>query len=67
MSTKIEHISVTISQQAYESSDTNGPLLLSEIPIRRAAGVLSASRKIGTELSKKIHALYTNSNPNYIL
>lgn len=54
-------------EQAYESSDTNGPLLLSEIPIRRAAGVLSATRKIGVEMSKKVHALYTNSNPNYIL
>lgn len=54
-------------EQAYESSDTNGQLLLSEIPIRRAAGVLSATRKIGVEMSKKVHALYTNSNPNYIL
>lgn len=53
--------------QAYRSNDINGPLLLAEIPIRRSGGPLTSSRKIGAELSRKIHSFYTNPNPDFVL
>lgn len=52
---------------ALDSGDVNGPLLLSNIPIRRAGGSLSAARKIGAETSKKVCALYTITNPDYVI
>lgn len=57
----------SFAPQAYDSKDVNGPLLLADIPIRRTGGPLSAARKVGAELSKKIHELYTNKNPDFIL
>lgn len=62
-----EYVSPSKLIAAYDSHDVNGPLLLADIPIRRAAGSLSAARKIGAEISKKIHALYTNTNSNYVI
>lgn len=56
-----------IEFQAYESNNANGPLLLAEIPIRRAGGPLTSSRKIGAELSRRIHSFYTNSFPDCVL
>lgn len=54
--------------QAYRSNNENGALLLADIPIRRAGGPLSnASRKIGAELSRKIHSFYTVSVPDFVL
>lgn len=54
--------------QAYQSNNANGPLLLADIPIRRAGGPLSSStRKIGAELSRKIHSFYTQSVPDFVL
>lgn len=52
---------------AVDSCDINGPLFLADIPIRRAGGSLTAARKIGAEISKKVFALYTNTNSNYVI
>lgn len=42
--------------------------LLSAIPVRRTAGAaLSTARKIGPELSGRIHQLYTSDDPDQIL
>lgn len=53
--------------RAYDSKDINGSLLLADIPIRRSAGVLTAVRKVGAELSKKVHTFYTNTDPDCVL
>lgn len=58
--------SCSYALQAYDNS-SNGPDLLANIPVRRAGGPLTSVRKIGPELSRKLHALYTNIDPNYIL
>ncbi|KAJ6639351.1 Crossover junction endonuclease EME1 [Pseudolycoriella hygida] len=52
--------------EAY-GNNPDGPDLLENIPVRRAGGPLSSVRRIGPELSKKLHALYTKNDPNYIL
>uniref|UniRef100_A0A1B0C8C0 ERCC4 domain-containing protein n=1 Tax=Lutzomyia longipalpis TaxID=7200 RepID=A0A1B0C8C0_LUTLO len=41
--------------------------LLTNIPVRRSGGPLATQRKVGQELSKKIHKLYTTENPEEIL
>lgn len=50
--------------QAYEkcASRQEGEKLLQEIAIRRAAGPMTAIRKIGPELSKKIYNFFTSLN-----
>lgn len=53
--------------KTYESRDINGALLLADIPIRRSAGALTAVRKVGAELSKKIHTFYTSTDAECIL
>lgn len=60
-------INLLFSSKAYQSTDTNGPLLLADIPIRRAGGVQTAARKIGAEISQKIHSFYTNTNADFVL
>ncbi|KAG4077840.1 hypothetical protein HA402_013774 [Bradysia odoriphaga] len=52
--------------EAYDNG-SNGPDLLANIPVRRAGGPLTSVRKVGPELSRKLHALYTNIDPNYVL
>ncbi len=52
--------------EAYDNNP-NGHDLLANIPVRRAGGPLTSVRKIGPELSKKIHALYTNTDPDFVL
>lgn len=52
--------------QAYDNNP-NGHDLLANIPVRRAGGPLTSVRKIGPELSKKLHALYTKTDPNFVL
>ncbi|XP_055625384.1 crossover junction endonuclease EME1 [Toxorhynchites rutilus septentrionalis] len=43
---------------------SDGPNLLADIPIRRAGGPITASiRRIGPELSKKIHLIYSATDP----
>lgn len=44
-----------------------GMNLLKDIPIRRAAGPLTAVRKIGPELSKKIYMMFTSQNGDALL
>uniref|UniRef100_A0A182NG93 ERCC4 domain-containing protein n=1 Tax=Anopheles dirus TaxID=7168 RepID=A0A182NG93_9DIPT len=42
----------------------DGPVLLANITIRRAGGpITTANRRIGPELSRKIHSLYAATNP----
>lgn len=52
--------------QAYDNNP-NGHDLLANIPVRRAGGPLTSVRKIGPELSKKLHALYTKTDPDFVL
>ncbi|XP_072759228.1 crossover junction endonuclease EME1 isoform X1 [Anoplolepis gracilipes] len=44
-----------------------GMSLLKDIPIRRAVGPLTAVRKIGPELSKKIYVMFTSQNGDALL
>ncbi|KAL3280354.1 hypothetical protein HHI36_017843 [Cryptolaemus montrouzieri] len=55
--------------RAYENvtSISEGEKLLQDIPIRRNAGVISAARKIGPELSKKLYYLFTSIDPDRLL
>lgn len=41
--------------------------MLSNIPVRRAGGPLTSVRRIGPELSKKVHKFYTCDDPDYVL
>lgn len=51
---------------AYDAG--GGGDVLSAIPVRRTAGtVLSTARKIGPELSARIHTLYTSDDPDKVL
>jgi len=52
--------------QAYRRCDTTAAasLLLSDILVRRSTGPLSSTRRIGPELSKKVHMLFTSTDPN---
>lgn len=42
-------------------------MLLQDIPVRRAAGPLSATRKIGPEMSKKIYNFFTSLDGEALL
>nr|XP_012222936.1 PREDICTED: crossover junction endonuclease EME1 isoform X2 [Linepithema humile] len=54
--------------EAYKNcTPDEGINLLKDIPIRRAAGPLTAVRKIGPELSKKIYTMFTSQNGNTLL
>ncbi|XP_006617126.1 crossover junction endonuclease EME1 [Apis dorsata] len=48
-------------------TDDEGINLLKDIPIRRAAGPLTAIRKVGPELSKKIYLMFTSKNGESVL
>ncbi|EZA55411.1 hypothetical protein DMN91_002218 [Ooceraea biroi] len=53
---------------AYKScTPDKGMNLLKDIPIRRAAGPLTAVRKVGPELSKKIYTMFTSQNGDTLL
>lgn len=52
-------------KKAYEQ--TGNPLLLADIQVRRGAGVLSSVRRIGPELSQKIHKFLTLASPNELI
>lgn len=49
------------------SSTKEASLLLADIPVRRGAGPLVSTRKIGPELSKKIHLFFTTTQPEVSL
>ncbi len=52
--------------QAYKNC-SKPEMLLADIQVRRGAGVLSSVRRIGPELSQKVHKLFTSKNPNLLL
>ena len=56
-------------KQAYENCiDKNqAKLLLADIQVRRGAGVLTTTRKIGPQMSEKIWKFLTSSDPNELL
>ncbi|XP_014485019.1 PREDICTED: crossover junction endonuclease EME1 [Dinoponera quadriceps] len=54
--------------EAYRNrTPEEGMNLLRDIPIRRAAGPLTAARKVGPELSKKIYVMFTSENGDALL
>lgn len=54
--------------KAYKNApDNEGPKLLQDIEIRRGIGVLQTQRRVGPELSKRIHKLFTSRDGNEIL
>ena len=53
-------------KKAYEKA-SSPELLLADIQVRRGAGVLSSVRRIGPELSQKIHKLFTAFNADELL
>ena len=55
--------------QAYKRCQTENEakLLLSDIQVRRGAGVLTTTRKIGPLMSEKIWKLFTSTNENDLL
>ncbi|KAG7190136.1 hypothetical protein KM043_006268 [Ampulex compressa] len=53
---------VKLLETYMNSSYDKGMSLLKDIPIRRAAGPLTAIRRVGPELSKKIYRMFTSKN-----
>ncbi|KAK9703958.1 hypothetical protein QE152_g28999 [Popillia japonica] len=54
--------------EAYSNCDSNaGVKLLEDIPIRRAAGPLSTTRRVGPELSTKIYNFFNASDGNTLI
>jgi crossover junction endonuclease EME1 len=55
--------------QAYKQCPTENEakLLLADIQVRRGAGVLTTTRKIGPQMSEKIWKLFTSTNENDLL
>ncbi|KAG1688589.1 Crossover junction endonuclease EME1 [Nymphon striatum] len=55
--------------RAYHKSDSvkDAQLLMENIMIRRQAGPLSTSRRVGPELSKKVHAFFTSKDGEKLL
>ncbi|KAK2584392.1 hypothetical protein KPH14_006776 [Odynerus spinipes] len=54
--------------EAYKNcTPTEGSKLLENLPIRRAAGPLTAIRRVGPELSKRIHVMYTSEDGDVLL
>lgn len=41
--------------------------LLENIVVKRGAGVLETSRRVGKEMSRRIHTFVTSSNPNKVI
>ncbi|XP_045623199.1 crossover junction endonuclease EME1 isoform X2 [Procambarus clarkii] len=60
-----EHPSPQILLESYRKCQTfrEASLLLADIPVRRGAGPLASTRRIGPELSKKIHLFFTTTDP----
>ena len=55
--------------QAYRQcpSENEAKLLIADIQVRRGAGVLTSTRKIGPQMSEKIWKLFTSSDGNELL
>lgn len=54
-------------KKAYDQAGSSGGMLLADIQVRRGAGVLSSVRRIGPELSQKIHKFLTSTNPDELI
>ncbi|XP_046813798.1 crossover junction endonuclease EME1 [Vespa crabro] len=48
-------------------TSTDGSKLLKDLPIRRAVRPLSTTRRVGPELSKKVHIMFTSENGDILL
>jgi len=61
--------SVQALVQAYRSctNENQAKLLLADIQVRRGAGVLTTTRKIGPQMSEKIWKLFTSNDGNDLL
>lgn len=59
---------VSSLMEAYDkcASPNEAELLLQDIQIRRAAGPLSSSRRIGPELSKKVYKFFSTTDPELL-
>ncbi|XP_046397155.1 crossover junction endonuclease EME1 isoform X4 [Ischnura elegans] len=55
--------------KAYKKCDSIAEAqgLLQNIPVRRGCGPLSSTRKVGPELSRKVHIYFTSTNGNQFL
>ncbi|KAI4490648.1 hypothetical protein M0804_003592 [Polistes exclamans] len=54
--------------EAYKNcTSAEGSKLLKDLPIRRAAGPLTTARRVGPELSKKVHIMFTCENGDVLL
>lgn len=55
--------------QSYRKCQTfrDASLLLADIPVRRGAGPLVSTRRVGPDLSKKIHLFFTTADPEVSL
>ncbi|KAK2178178.1 hypothetical protein NP493_556g00062 [Ridgeia piscesae] len=64
-----EYPSPWLLYQAYKMCPTEkcAEELLQDILVRRGAGVLSTSRRIGKELSRRVHQLLTATDPNLVI
>lgn len=51
---------------AFQSS-SSPETLLKDLPVRRAAGPLTTSRRLGPEMSRKIYQFYHSMNPQELL
>lgn len=60
-----QYPSPLLLKRAYEQ--TGNPLLLADIQVRRGAGVLSSVKRIGPELSQKIHKFLTKCLPKELI
>lgn len=61
-----QYPSPTALLQAYDrcASQQECEALLQDIQVRRGAGPLARTRKVGPELSRKVYLFFTSSNPN---
>ncbi|KAF7412411.1 hypothetical protein HZH66_001307 [Vespula vulgaris] len=48
-------------------TSADGSKLLKDLPIRRAVGPLTTTRRVGPELSKKVHIMFTSENGDVFL
>ncbi|XP_066292195.1 crossover junction endonuclease EME1-like [Branchiostoma lanceolatum] len=64
-----EYPSPQLLLQAYQrcSTEQEAQLLLKDIMVRRGAGVLATCRRIGPEVSKRVHTFFTSSDGEVLL
>lgn len=64
-----EYPSPLLLRQAYEkcSSEKEAIKLLENIVVRRGAGVLETTRRVGKELSRRIYTFFTSEDPELVI